>query len=494
MASVTQPLSPAYLPQGYPQPHPQTWAVRPLATRFPWTSGILLLPLLATLMRIASPPTATLSYLVIAAYAFCGRRQAIIALYLCCLFNLMNHGFPGKVPSGAALLRFIVFFSAAFSVLLHGRNPRAPRQGGLLMITTFVMCLLIAMHSIAISPLIDVSLLKIISFTIVVMTIFAGWSWMDATERRLTEQMMLGGLMIVAIASLPLLRLSVGYMMNRRLFQGVLVHPNNFGPFMSILAIVLAMQCLTTRPLRAWRVAMLLVALLLVFRSGSRMSLLTFVGGLSIGFLAEMSRGALAGYRLSPRIVKGRISVAFVAVALLMVLSGPRVISAYKEFVQKGSKEVGSIGEAFQKSRGFLIEKLQRNIVDNPMTGIGFGIASDAQQWVGIDRDPIFGLPLMYTIEKGVMPLAVIEELGIPLSCLVFTWVAMLIAYSTRGGIVPLTAFCVALLTNLAESTLFSPGGMGLMILLIAGWSATAPPGGAWVRDVRRIVPVPIHA
>jgi len=63
---------------------------------------------------------------------------------------------------------------------------------------------------------------------------------------------------------------------------------------------------------------------------------------------------------------------------------------------------------------------------------------------------------------------------------------------ATRGGIVPLTAYSVAILTNLAESTLFSPGGMGMMILLMAGWAATAPPGGAWVRPLPKPRPVPV--
>jgi hypothetical protein len=480
MATAPTTLQPACWPP------PPAWVRQPQVTRFPWASGIVVLPLLATLMRIASPPTATLSYLLIAGYAFLGRRQAILALYLCCLFNLMNQGFPGSVPSGAALLRYIVFFSAALSVLVHGRNPRAARQGWTLMASTFGLCLLIMVHSLAISPIVDVSLLKIILFTIVVMTIFAGWSWMDATERRLTEQMMLGGLMIAAVASIPLIRLSIGYMRNQALFQGVMVHPNNFGPIMAILAVVLATQCLTVRPLRPWRIGMFLLALMMVILSRSRMSLVAFAGGVSIGFLAEMARGAMAHYKKSPKVVAGRVALGGLLLMVLVLVRINSIAAFYDDFIRKGRKDVDTIAEAFQKSRGFLIDKLKQNIYDHPMTGIGFGIASDSESWVGIARDPIFGLPLMYTIEKGVMPLAVLEELGIPLGSLVFLWIAMLSVRATRGGIVPLTAYSVAMLTNLAESTLFSPGGMGLIILIVVGWAATAPPGGAWVRSVWR--------
>ncbi|MFN9370123.1 MAG: O-antigen ligase family protein [Planctomycetia bacterium] len=488
MATGPATLSPAY----WPPARSPGGVASPQATPFPWATGIAVIPLLATFMRIASPPTATLSYLLIAAYAFMGRRQAVLALYLCCLFNLMNHGFPGRVPSGAALLRYIVFFSAALSVLFHGRSRQAPRQGFLLLAFTFLLCMLITVHCLAVSPIMDVSLLKSLSFTIVAMTLFAGWSWMDPTERRLTEQMIVGGLMIAAVASIPLIRMSIGYMKNPGLFQGVTVHPNNFGPIMAILAIVMATQCLTLRPLRPWRVGMLGVALLMVILSKSRMSLVAFVGGIAIGFLAEMFRGVLAHYKKSPRMVAGRLAAGCLLLLVLVVLRSNSLAAFYDDVIRTGQKDVENIGEAFQKSRGFLIEKLQRNIAENPLTGIGFGIASDSSMWVGIDRDPIFGLPLMYTIEKGVMPLAVLEELGIPLGMLVFLWIAMISIRATRGGIVPLTAYSVAILTNLSESTLFSPGGMGMMILLMAGWAATAPPGGAWVRPLPKPRPVPV--
>jgi len=58
----------------------------------------------------------------------------------------------------------------------------------------------------------------------------------------------------------------------------------------------------------------------------------------------------------------------------------------------------------------------------------------------------------------------------------------MLVWRSPRGGIVTVVGFSIPMLTNLAESTFFSPGGTGLLVLLIVGWAATSPAGGQCIR------------
>ncbi len=449
----------------------------------------LVVPILATLLRIASPPTATVSYLLIAGYAFAGRSQAIVALFLCCIFNLTNHTLGG-VPQAAALLRYLVYFCCLVAVLTAGRSPRATRQGWILIPYTVLICLLIMAHSVAVSPLLDVSLLKIISFTIVVLTIFTGWSWMDAGERQFAEKIIFGGLMVAAVTSIPIIPLGMGYMKNPGLFQGVMVHPQNFGPIMAVLSAYVGMQCLTMRPLPKWRIGMLLVGLLMVYLSRSRVALMSFIASMTFGLIAEACRGLMANFRKSPKVVASRVGLATALLALLLIVNWERVTNFYEDFIQKGNEGVTNVTEAYQQARGFLIERLLENIAAHPYSGIGFGVNSSEDEWNGIARDPIFGLPIMFTVEKGVMPLAVIEELGYPLAILVFGWIFMLGARSTRGGIVPFTVFMAVLLINLTESVLFSPGGMGMLVLLLVGWSATAPIGGPWLRPLPLPAPV----
>jgi hypothetical protein len=114
------------------------------------------------------------------------------------------------------------------------------------------------------------------------------------------------------------------------------------------------------------------------------------------------------------------------------------------------------------------------NIEQQPLSGIGFGIGSDP--WMmAIKRHPLYGLPTSAPIEKAVMPIAVMEELGIPGFLLVAAWTWMLLRRAARVGIDRLVVITTALLINFGEFVFFSPGGLGMLLLIMVAWAATYP-------------------
>ena len=131
--------------------------------------------------------------------------------------------------------------------------------------------------------------------------------------------------------------------------------------------------------------------------------------------------------------------------------------------------ESASIVQGYEKSRGGLIDAMLRNISSTPLQGIGFGIASNPDEMV-VQRDPVLGLPTGAVIEKGVLPIAVLEEIGLFGFVLFAVWVVMVIQRSARAGFAQFAVCMTALLLNLGECTLFSPGGMGLLSLILFGW------------------------
>ena len=131
-----------------------------------------------------------------------------------------------------------------------------------------------------------------------------------------------------------------------------------------------------------------------------------------------------------------------------------------------------TIAEAYDKSRGGLIDKLITNIEEHPFTGIGFGIASNPFEMI-IERDPVIGLPVGAAIEKGVLPLAVVEELGFIGAFLVFMWFWMVVKRAGLRGFTPLALTTTALLLNMGENTFFSPGGFGGLLLIFVSWACT---------------------
>ena len=144
-------------------------------------------------------------------------------------------------------------------------------------------------------------------------------------------------------------------------------------------------------------------------------------------------------------------------------------------FISKSNQaDVEGLIDAFIVSRSVLYEPMIANIVVKPFTGIGFGIASDYLS-MDIVRDPILGLPISAPIEKGVTPLMVLEEVGIIGFILFAIWIWILIRRSIVNGASAFLVMTTLLLLNLSEATLFSPGGAGLLILILLSSSATKP-------------------
>jgi len=154
-----------------------------------------------------------------------------------------------------------------------------------------------------------------------------------------------------------------------------------------------------------------------------------------------------------------------------VVIAGAKLESVATNFIAKRNRSnATTLLTAYEDSRGFKIDEMWANITAKPLQGIGFGIASEPLM-MEIERDPILDLPVSAAVEKGVMPVAVLEEVGLAGFVAVVLWVFMLMRRSARGGLAPVTVGLTALLMNMGEATLFSPGGMGLLSLILIGWA-----------------------
>lgn len=447
--------------------------------------GVIVVPLLATVLRLASSPTSALAYVVIAAWALTGRRQAIVALFLCWQFNMTNHVFCGP-PLYAAQLRFVVFFCCAFSVIFHGPSrTRTTKVMGILAATVPVLMLVI-LHSMAFSLTPDVSVLKSITFTVVFLTALCGWAWMSPAERHLAIQTIFGGLMTAIVVGLPLKFSGQGYLRGTSFYCGAYEHSQILGPVAALVAAILTVQCLTIRPLRWWRVLLLGLSLVEMWWSGARIALVTYAGAMAITFSVQMVGSVLYVRGENPRIVVARLGSAAVLLIVLGVAAGQQIAGGARKFLLKyGEKEDVSLLEQGMSTRQTLINLMSENVRRFPLSGIGFGVGSTPELRSNVRRDPILGIPIMATVEKGVLPLMILEELGIPLGFLVYFWIVLLALCATRGGMLTVAVFMATMLTNIAEAAFLSPGGVGLLTILLVAWAVTEPAGGAWKKHLR---------
>jgi len=129
-------------------------------------------------------------------------------------------------------------------------------------------------------------------------------------------------------------------------------------------------------------------------------------------------------------------------------------------FLTKGYE--GSVGESFHLSRGDRIEASWTNFESHPFFGIGFGVPSDFSDVKTLELDPILGLPITASVEKGVLVVGMLEENGIIGSIVLMSLCFFLIrpAFSLEHPhMIALILAC--LFVNSGEAILFSMGGVG---------------------------------
>lgn len=284
------------------------------------------------------------------------------------------------------------------------------------------------------------------------------------------------GLVVILLASLPLAAAPLGYLRNGTGFQGILNHPQAFGATMALLC-AWAMARLLAEERPRWSLfAVAGASLACIFLSEARTAGLA----LGLGVALAVSLGLILAREPVRHALPGLRSARFWMVAGMVIAAGasmaPAVVATVQNYVTKsgraqaGGVEVTGLLQAYDRSRGRVVDAMLDNIGKHPLTGMGFGIASEPAL-MEVKRDPVLGLPVGASVEKGVVPLMVLEELGIFGAVLVALWLLSLLRASARGGVAALAVCLTALLLNMGEAILFSPGGMGLLPLILFGWA-----------------------
>jgi len=416
-------------------------------------------------LRFAPGQTAVAAYVGLAVLSSRGAGFAILGLATSFFFTLLNPQVAPAVP-GKSQLRYLVIFGAAIGVFARTTVPRKPRDRGLIEFTSLILILLLA-NAVLVSSLPTISALKAISFGTTFATLLCAWSWMSLPARESVEQAIFFAMLASIAASTALSLVPQGYPVGAGL-GGVFGHPQVLGPFAGIVGSIVCVRCATTRPIPRIDLSALAACLFLILRSRARTGAMAFLGGTGLA-LVLASGGGLGAAR-------ARLFSSLGAIALVSAIAlGPGATAEVANFARKDSGAT-QLGQIARSSRGALVDAMLDNFKSSPFVGIGFGAPTTSLAAEAIEEDPIFGLPISVAVEKGVMPLALLEEVGLPLAILVFVWLATMARQAYRAGPLPAAVFGSAMFTNLSESTFFSIGGFGLFVLLCVLWAATSPP------------------
>jgi hypothetical protein len=469
MAEAT--LAPIYQP--IQSPHRAQGIVRARKASL----SLFAVPALVFILRFLPSPLSDLAYAITFAYALTGRRQAIVALMMLCLLNMATQAF-GMPPGLASIYRHPIIAAAALSTtVLHGGGIFKTRCPYLL-VGTGMLCGLIMLHSAFFSEMPVLSALKSILFSFGILGLFAGWGGLSDEDRRLTEFQIWGIVGALTVLSTPMLITPLGYLKGRMGFQGLTTHAQPFGCMMAVYAAFIWMLVITRRKVRVGLIFIGLMATAYVYLSQARIGGLTLVSGLFAGVVVSPLIPRLNRLLDIPRLRFDRVAGMALVLGFAVLASGGLLIAKVTQYVMKyGAADdatVADLGDALYRARGGVVERMLESISRKPFTGIGFGVPTEGGLYTPIVYDPIFNLPIMATVEKGVMPVAVIEELGMPLGVLVYLWFGVLFILAAKGGAVSLAIFSATIAVNFAEAMFFSPGGAGLFFLVIASMAVTA--------------------
>lgn len=417
------------------------------------------------LLRVSSTIGEIACYFLIAAYAAAGSRQTLEAFLLSWFVTMINPAIAPPLQFGE-VGRYIVILSASMAHFLRFlyRLPSIEIYRSTFFI--LVLSIFMLLHSALLSHMPTVSFFKSIIWLLVIVNIVVATNRLDDIEIATAQRNIYSFISIVLCAGVFLLPTSAGFFRNGVGFQGFLNHPQVFGA----VAAILATRCLAVELQRSRfnviNLTMIFALTFLVFLSQTRTALLALIISLIFGFAltifqTKRSRRKMAGVFST----KGLFFLGIISVAVISNWS--TLSTVVKEFLSKGTDaQRVSLVNQYETSRGILLDRAIENIRDYPISGVGFGVPS-LETKTQPTLDPLFGIPISFPVEKGNAFFAIIEETGFILGGFILLWLGIRLFSSVRYGLsaIMVASFCLA--SNVGEAVIFSPGGQGMLILLL---------------------------
>lgn len=446
--------------------------VLPLPTMASWKTSPWQLAIFGAAigLRLAGGDIALAGYSLLALYALLGYRHVVQALAISWLLNMINPGLPAEPSPESALGGILVVLASILSAGLR-KLPTKRMVLPSVTIATVVLVLFLIINSIVISYQPDVSLLKTLYFSMLFLALLGAWRGLSPVEHASLVEWLYFYLLAVLFVGVPLAFVPLGFLRNGTGFQGVLSHPQAFGVVAGVLTAWVTAKVLSARKPSTFKFLLLVALAAAVVASEARtagVALLVALVGTLLVYSLDAGKPLKAH---APGLTSSKFWTMALVALLGLAVAWAVVADRMADYVYKRT-QAETLVEALDASRGRLTRKMLANIESVPFIGIGFGVASDPLELV-VKRDPVFNLPISAAIEKGVMPIAVLEELGVFGASIFVWWVFAVLRQSYRAGFVPLVVSLGILATNIGEYTLFAPSGNGLILLVVLSGMAT---------------------
>lgn len=388
-----------------------------------------------------------------------GIRQAMQGFALAAFIKYLNpaiYHFPGEV----GIVAWLTLILGGFRILAKTGFRRFHDLLPLLAFVAVAMVLSVAQDNESQA----VSAIKLIVFAYVTSAVIAGVLALNQEDiSRMTVWMfsLMAAIVLLSVCTFPFP--AIAYALNGTGFQGILNHPQSFGPLLA--------------PLACWSIASAIFSgrsvvkglsiggglIGLMFLSEARTAIVASLLSLTVTlFVVIFRQKAFSGFRFGRAITI--IIGAVVAFATTVLLSAGVREKLLGFIFKHNSKTV----EAALATRAGGIASQWENFLNSPLIGYGFGVYPGGRFRAEVTE--FWGIPISAPVEKGFLPTAVLEETGIiGAVALIF-----LLGYMTRLAMKYRDAAWIALFfacitVNVGEMVFFSVGGIGLIYWLWIG-------------------------
>ena len=317
-----------------------------------------------------------------------------------------------------------------------------------------------------------VSAMKLIMFTYMSCAIVLGSASLSKEQAHELSTWFNSLIAAIVLLSLAMFAFpAIAYARNGLGFQGILNHPQSFGPILAPLASASLASVFFGKPknsLRLLAIVLGLVALMVASQARTALAavMLSMAAAAAVVFFKKRK---FMQFRMG-RFIK--ISTLALVALMLAVASSSAVQEKLMGYVYKRNS---TTIESALSSRSGGIEAQWNYFLENPLTGCGFGVYPWGLSHLGAVE--FMGLPISAPVEKGFLPTAILEETGL-LGGLSFLGVLI---YLSRRVIAQrntqwIAIFFACVFVNVGEMVIFSVGGIGLLYWLMIGIATRVPP------------------
>lgn len=403
-------------------------------------------------------------------------QAAFKALIICYVGLLLNTAFvPKSLVWTPARLALPLLAFVRFSLDLT-------RLGTTLLASpTYVAFLMYVLVMAACSSLsgwyTQIALMKLTNFWAVTSAILAGVAVLRRMRIDMTEWVIA---LIGATTLFGILSIMLGVDNNFRtlipgeksnVFVGAFLHPNCHSIYGALFVTMLATTFLLGEYPRR-RITLPMIAMWIVFMiwSKARASIAATIAGLVVLFILARPFRNRFGWRLRLNVRRAQVLAFLLGVGVLLglfdIATRGGVSQSVIAFINKAGAESELQDLDTQQvlaSRQGLMDLSMKNFRERPVTGLGFQVGTHE---TFIKNATLFSAPA----EKGFLITAVLEEGGVvgASAFLIFllTLYGELFASRNVAAIAMMTAF---LTVNMAEVSIFSPGGSGAFGWMMVG-------------------------